>query len=251
MKLLDYAKQYVGDPNSFDERGKCTFDMLLREGMGRNSRVLEIGSGALCSAQYLLPFLGEHGYVGIEPNGWLTQVGLWELNLRVLADTKRARFLECTDFDASKYGPFDFAISHSVLSHCAHWQMEQLLQNVRKAMTSRGVFLCSLRLSDRNSYAQQWQYPGISTFRLDTLRVIGYHVGWRVEHDPLLRQQMIEVAPNDIHDWIRFRACESAATQNLVRLADEAQRELEQRVVARSQRHYERLQKAREDAIKP
>ena len=51
---------------------------------------------------------------------------------RLIAE-KQPVFLQRTDFDASSLGRrFDFVISHSVLSHAAHWQCPQFFKGVQR-----------------------------------------------------------------------------------------------------------------------
>lgn len=43
-------------------------------------------------------------------------------------------------------------LSHSVLSHAAHWQLGEFLANVGVVLAPGGVILASLRLAERNAY---------------------------------------------------------------------------------------------------
>lgn len=94
---------------------------------------------------------------------------------------KRARFLSVDDFDASALATkFDFVFAHSVLSHCAHWQLELFLKNAAKVLAPGGRVLASIRLAEGNAYGssgtadndsmhEEWQYPGVSWFSLSTI----------------------------------------------------------------------------------
>src|ERR1700686_3819341 len=97
--------------------------------------------------------------------------------VRQLVKKKRARFLSVEDFDASQLRiQFDFVFSHSVLSHCAHWQLEVFLKNICKVLAPDGRILASIRLSEGNPHGSTgtpdgqdsrdatWQYPGVSWF---------------------------------------------------------------------------------------
>lgn len=132
------------DPSGFvgtDEvSGQLQFDLLQREGCRHDSWVLEIGCSNLHAGIPLIQFLEKGHYVGIDPNKWLRQSTLKNRKVRELVKEKQARFLVRDDFDARKLGiKFDFVLSHSVLSHAAHWQLEQYLANAAKVLAPEGA----------------------------------------------------------------------------------------------------------------
>jgi cyclopropane fatty-acyl-phospholipid synthase-like methyltransferase len=47
---------------------------------------------------------------------------------------------------------FDYIFSHSILSHAAHWQLDQYLENSKRVLAPNGVMLASIRLAEGNSY---------------------------------------------------------------------------------------------------
>jgi cyclopropane fatty-acyl-phospholipid synthase-like methyltransferase len=104
--------------------------------------VLEIGCGCLHAGIPLIQYLEKGNYAGVDPNEWLRQKAMKKRYVRQLVKNKQARFLSVEDFDASELGiKFDFVLSHSVLSHCAHWQLEQFLRNIAKVLTPQGRIL--------------------------------------------------------------------------------------------------------------
>lgn len=226
--LWQWALRYTGDPDSWGPRGSVILDFLREEGLKPHHHVLEHGCGNLSQGRPLIGYLDEGRYVGIEPNGWLVEIAME----RYPELAKRnPRFLWRDDFDASEVDRrFDFIVSHSVLSHAAHWQMEMLLARTREVAADGAVMLASLRLGEQNSFAQQWQYPGVSFFRIDTLRVLGFHAGWHVEHLPDLRHRLAATCRNDFHDWVRFTAMPSAEEQNRLRMAEQARQYDEQQL---------------------
>src|SRR5205085_7483631 len=116
-------------------------------------------------------------------NRWLVDAALRGWRARWLVARKRPTFVARTDFDASELGcTFDYVLSHSVLSHCAHRQLEQFLANVADVLSPRGRILASIRLAEGNAYGstgspdgddsryEEWQYPGVSWFKLTTVQ---------------------------------------------------------------------------------
>jgi SAM-dependent methyltransferase len=209
------------DPSTFvgtDEvSGQLQFELLQREGCRHDSRVLEIGCGNLHAGIPLIQFLEKGHYVGIDPNKWLRESTLKNRQVRQLVKEKQARFLIREDFDASKLGiKFDFVLSHSVLSHAAHWQLEQYLANAGKVLAPGGRILASIYLAEGNPYGssgtpgkedsmdETWQYPGISWFKLATVREAAGRCGLTAVHKPEYTEFYVERRPLECHDWLVF-----------------------------------------------
>ena len=226
--MFDWAIEYVGDPASFHARGDLCLRFLRSNGMKEHHRVLDLGCGALSQGIPLIRYLNEGCYVGCDPNGWLIEAALAEYPD---LEAKQPRWSFASDFDIGEHGPFDYVITHSVLSHVAHWQLEQALINVRRAVNLGAVWLASIRLDQYDLGARRWLYPDVSYFRLDTVRTVGFHAGWQVEPMPDYRQSMSSVCPSDVHDWLRLTAVESAEERNLIRLDEEARQRQEEEII--------------------
>jgi SAM-dependent methyltransferase len=238
--VFEWARIYAGDPTSYEARHHAIFDFLRDDGMQPSSRVLEIGCGPLGLGRHLINWLEPGNYCALEPNGWQVEAALDEFFGDAPDYPCNSSFLYRDDFLAVNQEQFDFVVAHSVLSHAAHWQMEQCLSNVRKVVRDGAVFLASLRLAATDSFARQWEYPGVTHFCFPTLTTLGVHFGWTVEHDESLRGRMLDVAPNDSHNWIRFRATLTAAEVNEVRLSDEERRRELAEIYKWAEAEYER-----------
>jgi cyclopropane fatty-acyl-phospholipid synthase-like methyltransferase len=207
-------KRYV----STDEvSGQLQLELLKREGCTPDSKVLEIGCGNLHAGIPLIQFLEKGHYAGMDPNKWLRQMTLKNRQVRELVREKQARFLSRDDFDASKLGiKFDFVLSHSVLSHAAHWQLEQYLANAAKVLAPEGRIVASLRLAEGNAFGspgasdkndsmdQEWVYPGVSWFKLATVRETAGRCGLTALHKPEYTKFYVKTRPNEVHDWFVF-----------------------------------------------
>lgn len=234
----DWSLAYVGDPNSWEARGKTIFNFMFENGLEKTNHVLDIGCGNLNTGLPLMNYLQPKHYVGIEPNGWLVEAALQQ---HPHLENKELAYSDTTDFDVSDLKvTFDHVVSHSVLSHAAHWQVPQAFMNVRKVVREGAVWLASIRLSDKNSFDKQWVYPGVSTFRLQTLKVWGHHAGWMVEHLPEYTQRLTRVAPNDFHDWLRLTAVPSASQMNDMRVEEEKLQAEEQEILEIAEAEYQR-----------
>lgn len=198
--IYEWAQAYCGDPESHISRGKLILEFLKEEGLQSDHRVLDAGSGALSQGEPLINYLDTGKYVGLEPNGWLVEAAL-KRHPKLAA--KEPRFSHATDFNVEGFGGFDYIIAHSVFSHVAHWQLAQAFSELRKSVSERVVFLASIRLDQYNSYHEEWQYPGNSHFRFQTVQAVGYEQGWMVERRDDYQKRMIELCPNDVHHWIK------------------------------------------------
>jgi cyclopropane fatty-acyl-phospholipid synthase-like methyltransferase len=179
--------------------------------------VLEIGCGRLHAGIPLMQYLDKGNYVGVDPNEWLRQTAIKSRQVRQVIEEKQARFLSVDDFDASELGiKFDLVLSHSVLSHCAHWQLEIFLRNVGKVLAPEGRILASIYLAEGNAYGssgtpdkedsmhQEWQYPGVSFFKLSTVVKTADMLGLRAVHIPEYTEFYTETRPKECHDWLLF-----------------------------------------------
>jgi cyclopropane fatty-acyl-phospholipid synthase-like methyltransferase len=214
-KGLVQAKDYVGTDTL---SGQLQFELLQREGCRTVSKVLEVGCGCLHLGVPLIQYLDQGNYVGVDPNEWLRQEAMKSRRVRQLVTDKQARFLTVDDFDASASGvKFDLIFSHSVLSHCAHWQLDQFLRNVSKVLAPEGRILASIRLAEGNSYGssgtpdkndsmhETWQYPWISWFKLSTVLKAADVQGLVAVHIPEYTEFYTRSRPKEFHDWLVFR----------------------------------------------
>jgi spermidine synthase len=237
-----HAQVYVGNAGAdYQMAGICQLELLKRNNLRPHHHVLEIGCGALAAGRPLIQFLNADRYVGIEPNGWLVDAAYqhfpdmpeWFLD-------KRPVFLSGADFDASAAGRrFDFVLSHSVLSHAAHWQLAIFLKNVAMALSPYGAAIVSLRMRNEggtlmpDSLHESWQYPGVSYFALETMQAEAQNVGLEAEHMPAYREFFTRHVPSNFHDWIRLRRARtfgreaSRPKDSLYGSPDPAGRELE------------------------
>ena len=213
LRLAD-AKRYV---DSDEVSGQLQVELLKREGCVPTSRVLEVGCGCLNMGIQLIRYLEKGNYVGIDPNEWLRQAALRAPDICRLVEEKQAKFLSMDDFDASNLGlKFDYIFSHSVLSHCAHWQLEQFLRHAAKVLAPEGRILASIRLAEGNPYGspgtsnkndsmhEEWQYPSASWFKLSTVVETADKQGLMAVHTPEYTEFYTKTRPRDSHDWIVF-----------------------------------------------
>jgi SAM-dependent methyltransferase len=213
-EVLERAQYFVGNAGlNYFKVGLLQLELLKKNGLWPGARVLEIGCGCLVAGRPLLEYLEPDRYVGIEPNRWLIDAVLEGLpDTQVLFAKKRPAFLYNTNFDAAELGiEFDFIISHSVLSHAAHWQCPQFLHAVKRVLAPSGVALASIRFCDENrktmgdSMGAEWVYPDVSYFAWETIQRFAAEQQLAVEWRDDYREFFVAGAPSNYHDWIRLR----------------------------------------------
>jgi SAM-dependent methyltransferase len=218
--LRDFRRRF-SDPKKYvktdETSGRLQFELLRKEGCVPTSRVLEIGCGCLHAGVPLMKFLNRSGYVGIDPNAWLINDAIKKPELQPLVKEKSPQFLHGDDFDASSLNlKFNFVLSHSVLSHAAHWQLELFLRNAAKVLAPGGRIVASIRLAEGNAFGskgspnredsmdQEWVYPGVSWFKLATVMDTADRLGLRARNAPEHTEFYTKTRPNEFHDWVVF-----------------------------------------------
>lgn len=219
--LRDLRRRF-SDPRKYvktdETSGRLQFELLKKEGCQPSSRVLEVGCGCLHAGVHLMQYLDRGGFVGIDPNAWLINDAIKKHPaIRKLVDEKQPQFLFRTDFDAGSLNrQFDYVLSHSVLSHAAHWQLEQYLANTSRVLSPNGRIVASIRLAEGNAFGskgspnredsmdEEWVYPGISWFKLSTVMATAERLGLQARHMPEYTAHYTQTRPNEFHDWIVF-----------------------------------------------
>ena len=208
------ARAYVGNDAV---SGYLQCEILKKEGCMPESMVLDIGCGALYAGFFLANYLNEAHFMGMEPNKWLVDAALEQECVRNVMQEKLARFSFRDDFDATVWETnFDFILSHSILSHAAHWQLDQFLKNTSKVLNTDGKIVASLRLAEGNNLGnsgtvdkkdsrdEYWLYPGNSFFTLDTVVQTAAKYNLKAELRVEFTELLTSVNYGEFHDWFVF-----------------------------------------------
>jgi len=123
-----------------------------------------------------------------------------------------------TDFDAGSLGmKFDYILAHSILSHAAHRQLGQFLENSAKVLAPSGKIVASIRLAEGNKWGSagspdkddsrcaEWQYPGVSFFKKSTVLDAAEACGLEATHKPEYTEFYVNRRPEEHHDWFVFK----------------------------------------------
>lgn len=192
------AKQYVcTDEGS----GWLQLAILWAEGLQPTDSVLEIGCGALHLAVPLGEFLDVGNYVGIDPNAWVRQTRVTDLNYLISA--RGAHFETRDDFDARDLGrTYDYVFAHSVLSHATDEQLRLFLARSAEVLAFEGKIIFSVRLGEHSSHSKRWRYPEITCFSIDDVEHEARAQGLKVYVDHDYTEFVTALRPDEFHDWI-------------------------------------------------
>lgn len=144
-----------GSANQFGLIGRLYLITLLKIGLTPESRVLDIGCGALRGGYWLIHFLKSNNYFGIEPNQRMLEIGkLKLLDIELLA-LKCPKFDNNIRFDFSVFNEkFDYIIARSIWTHSSKKQIQKMLDEFIENSTKNGMFLSSYlnAINDEQDY---------------------------------------------------------------------------------------------------
>jgi len=130
----------------FEKTGRAQLEGLIRNGLNPWDKLLDIGSGALCGAYWMIHFLDPGGYHGIEPNQEMFRAGLENIPEKGLFETKQPSFLHNDQYDFSGFNTrFDFFHAHSIWTHAPKKDIEKMLDGFVAHTNPGARFLTSFK----------------------------------------------------------------------------------------------------------
>jgi SAM-dependent methyltransferase len=144
-KILQNQGIFLGGPlPAFEISGKKALMTLLNLGLMPQSKVLDIGCGCLRNGYWLIHFLDECSYFGIEPNIEMLNAGLNSIVEKEVIDRKQPKFDNNDRFEFSVFEEsFDFYLARSIWTHSSKTQIKTMLDNFLETSNEGAVFLTS------------------------------------------------------------------------------------------------------------
>jgi hypothetical protein len=189
---------FLGVPtDGFAEGGRLQLATLLRLGLSRESRVVDIGCGVLRAGYWLIHFLEPGRYCGLEPHRGRLELGLNLLLEPGVEAVKRPRFDFNDEFDTSVFRErFDFFLARSIWTHASKAQIRRMLDGFVRDRSEAGVFLTSfLPASAEHPDHEGAEWVGTS-HRSDVVGVIGHALAW-IEEECAARGLRVSPRPED------------------------------------------------------
>jgi len=140
------AQRYVGGHWEF--AGKIQLDLLIKEGLKPEHKLLEIGCGCFRAGRYFIEYLDKGNYHGVEQHIWLIESGYAEI-INDIEVEKKPRVLINSNFAVSIFKQkFDYIIAKSVFTHLTKDKIEQCLNECYEVMKHNGAFYTSIFIGD-------------------------------------------------------------------------------------------------------
>jgi hypothetical protein len=135
--------KFLGVPlEGFEAAGKEQLLYLLRAGLHRSSKLIDMGCGVLRAGYWIIAFLDPGCYCGIEPHPERLQIGIHSILDPGTMALKRPRFDANPNFDTSVFGEkFDFFLAYSIWTHASKSQIQTMLSAFLRDSTDQGIFL--------------------------------------------------------------------------------------------------------------
>lgn len=147
MAELQRRGIFLGGPKrKFIPAGRGQFELLLTNGMVPESRLLDVGCGALRGGWWSINFLRPQRYFGIEPNAEMLSAGVDVMLGPELTEEKKPAFSNTPDFVFSVFGEiFDFVMARSIWTHASQDHIRTMLAQFKKCSGPRSLFLASIK----------------------------------------------------------------------------------------------------------
>ena len=136
-------RSYVGglDLETWFGIGKHQYQYLVSKGLRPHHRFLDIACGSLRLGQFLIPYLDEGCYFGLEGEEILVQAGLENEILPELVAMKKPRFSFNYDFDFDFIDGFDFAMAQSLFTHLTTEDIARCFHNLKSKAGPDSTFM--------------------------------------------------------------------------------------------------------------
>lgn len=165
--------------------------------------LLDIGCGSLRGGRFLMMYLLQNHYFGVEPEKWLIEDGIKFEVGKDLINLKKPTFDYNSDANLGVFDKqFDFILAHSIFFHANKSWIEKCLKEAQKVLKDDGIFMATVKFSENNGrndddMSIQWEYPAskyytIPTFKrmvdnaklvmdiTDLIHPFGNHISWLV-----------------------------------------------------------------------
>ncbi len=150
---------FVGCPLEFFEKiSRDQLIVLLDAGLSHQSKVLDIGCGCLRAGSWLIHFLDERGYFGLEPNVKAVRAGLDGFEGLFSILKKSPSFSYVDNFDLNEFNDvvFDYFTGLSIWSHAPKCTILKMLDQFVTMTHDDGKFVTSYFPTD----SPQLDYTG-------------------------------------------------------------------------------------------
>ncbi len=145
----------------WDELGVLQFDYLVKRGLKRHHRLLDVGCGALRGGVHFVRYLDAGCYYGMDSNASLVKAGCLELKQAGI-ESKSPRLLVDDRFEVSRFSTrFDYALALSLFTHLPMNHIVRCLSKVANSLRADGRFFATIFEAPSRAYLESLTHsPG-------------------------------------------------------------------------------------------
>lgn len=180
----EFYRHHVGPIEAFDSFGEERFQFLLKNGLKPNHKFLDIGCGALRIGKYLINYLKNNHYFGIDPAKNIVEIA-YEKEIK--QKLKFPEFLYNSEFNFKDFQTkFDFVLANDIFIHCGQNQFKNCLINLYKITKLKTKIFISVKLA--NNYLEEisnWKYQhsshGNINYNINELKQLTLNYGFKTK----------------------------------------------------------------------
>ena len=176
---------FVGPPTQYDFMGATQFRLLCALGLRSHHSLLDFGCGSLRAGRFLISYLNQGKYFGIDPNEWLIRDGIENEIGNDLVRIKKPQFDYNAKFATDVFGmQFDFIIAQSMFSHAGRDIVNIALKNFKESLTPSGLIAATFVEGSVEFDGTGWVYPGCVDYLPSTVEIFAEQAGLAVIRIP-------------------------------------------------------------------
>lgn len=176
--------------------GKLQYHFLVSQGLRAEHTFLDIACGGLRLGQYLIPYLAENNYQGLDAEKDLIRRGLKQELFADLVNIKKPKFFVNKVFDFTNIKAPDFAMAQSLFTHLLPEDIALCFRNFSQTVHQNTKFFFTYFDGDSKRNPTDRSHSNLNFFyKYEELRDIIEPQGWTTtligDWNHPRRQQMI------------------------------------------------------------
>ena len=146
-------REFVGgnSPELWYAIGKRQFHFLISQGLKPTCKFMDIACGSFRLGQFLIPYLNEGNYVGIEAENNLIELGKKNEIFFDIIELKKPKFIINSNFNFLEVRSIDFAMAQSLFTHLDSRDIEKCFSQLAKIELRQKFFFSFFLLGNPNN----------------------------------------------------------------------------------------------------
>lgn len=176
-------RSFIGSHNAEEwySLGRLQYYFLVSRGLESQHVFLDVGCGSLRLGQFLIPFLGERKYFGLEPESILVECGLAYEVPGWVSEMKKPTFSHNYQFEMDQLDCFDYAMANSILTHLVPSDIRLCFSSLRSMANQTSVFYFTFFEGDSKTNPKQASHAN-KDWRYSIEELQDLAEGWRLNY---------------------------------------------------------------------